>query len=69
MEVPAPAVPLEKKFATLENLELEIARTQPAEPPPAGVVEIKVETAPEVSPEKQFARRETVQPGETEFPL
>jgi hypothetical protein len=69
IEVPAPAAPAEKKFTILENLESEIARMQPAEPPPVGVVEIKVETAPEVSPEKQSARRETVQPGETEFPL
>ena len=69
IEASATAVPAEKKLATLENLESEIVRMQPAEPPPAVVVEIKMETVPEVSPERQSARRETVQPGETEFPL
>jgi membrane protein len=69
IEVPVPAVPTEKKLTTLENLESEIARMKPAEPPTASVVEIKMETVPEISLERQSARRETVQPGETEFPL
>jgi membrane protein len=69
IEVPMPAVPAEKKFTTRENLKSEIARMRPAEPPPTDVVEIKMETVPEISLERQSARRETVQPGETEFPL
>ena len=69
IEVPMPAVAVEKKFTTLENLESEIDRMQPTEPPAASVVEINVESAPEISLERQSARRETVQPGETEFPL
>jgi membrane protein len=68
--LPAEALPVEA--APVKVPEPETPQAQAAEPPQATTGEakpVKPEAAPEVPPATKPVRRETVRPGETEFPL
>jgi membrane protein len=62
-------VPPKEEAVRVEPIEPESPELKPGAPAQTSVVEIKLETTDDISLEKKRGHRESVMPGETEFPL